>query len=80
MINRKCIHCNQPGGTGPRELRPYGPNGTDVCAECVLGPKAPEARKKLASKALIRQISQPGPLVLDAAEQAGPRPLKSNKC
>lgn len=40
-MKRICHYCKQPGEEkGPRELRPYGPNGTDVCAECVLGPNA----------------------------------------
>jgi hypothetical protein len=33
---RFCLYCGKKDGKGPRELRPYGPNGADVCAECVM--------------------------------------------
>ena len=70
---RKCIHCGQPGGTGKRELRPYGPNGTDVCAGCVFG--GPPERKREAERQLGARLMATEPLVLDADEQVGPRPL-----
>lgn len=73
-LERKCIHCKQPGGKGPRELRPYGPGGADVCAECVLGnPK----REKVAKHQLGQRLLTADPLLLDATEQVGPRPLKA---
>lgn len=76
---RKCYHCGQPGGKGPRELRPYGPGGSDVCAECVLGRDAPAGRRRQAERSLGRQLAQRGPLVLDSREQVGPRPIKKGK-
>lgn len=29
-----CHWCGQEGGTGPAELRPYGPDGADICFDC----------------------------------------------
>jgi hypothetical protein len=74
---RKCIHCGQPGGVGPRELRPYGPGGADVCAECVFN--GPPERLTEAQASLSKRLRHPGPLLLDPEEQAGPRPLKGHK-
>lgn len=79
MSERRCMHCKQPGGRGPRELRPYGPNGQDVCAECVLGKGAPGERAATARQQLGRALMAPGPLILDTSEQAGPRPMKRGK-
>lgn len=78
MIDRKCFYCKQSGGKGPRELRPYGPGGSDVCAECVLGEKAPDKLKRMADaeSAFSKQLATKGPLVLDSREQVGPRPIK----
>ena len=36
-IVEKRYYCGQPDGKGPRELRPYGPDGADVCFECAMG-------------------------------------------
>jgi hypothetical protein len=77
-MKRTCIYCHKPGGKGPRELRPYGPNGADVCAECVLGSSHPE-REEQAKQAFAKQIMISGPLVLIAEEQAGPRLLRKIK-
>lgn len=41
---RVCMYCKQPNGGGPRELRPYGPGGADVCFECALA--SPEKRRE----------------------------------
>ncbi len=76
-LTRKCIHCGKPGGVGPRELRPYGPGGADVCAECTFD--GPPARLKEAKRHLQRRLLHPGDLVLDPDEQVGPRPLKGGK-
>jgi len=70
---RICMHCNQPAGKGPRELRPYGPSGRDVCAECVF--KGPPERIAEAKQQLGVKLAQPNTLLLDATEQVGPRPL-----
>jgi len=79
MTERTCYKCHQPGGKGPRELRPYGPKGSDVCAECVFGKKGDKPNPKMVEEAL-RQLGQrflePGPHILDTTEQVGPRPLK----
>lgn len=71
---RTCIHCKRPGGKGPRELRPYGPGGADVCAECTFN--GPPARLKEAEQQLGMRLMHPGTLLLDPEEQIGPRPLK----
>lgn len=73
--SRYCMHCLRPGGTGPRELRPYGPGGKDVCAECVFD--GPPARLKEAERQLDARLINDEPLLLDDREQIGPRPLKS---
>ena len=75
-MSRSCHYCKRVGGKGPRELRPYGPGGVDVCAECVLGNSAPPDRRRTAEAALGRQLMTHEPLLLDVGEQAGPRPLK----
>lgn len=80
MTDRKCYKCKQPGGRGPRELRPYGPGGKDLCAECMFGSKGQKPSPKLEEEArrqLLKSLMAPGPLVIDPEEQAGPRSLKS---
>lgn len=74
MAERTCIHCGRPGGKGPRELRPYGPNGADVCAECTF--HGPPERVKEAEHQLGKRLMQPGPLVLAPEDQIGPVPVK----
>lgn len=72
---RYCMHCLQVGGKGPRELRPYGPGGRDVCAECTF--KGPPERLREAQKQLGERLMTAEPLVLDDREEVGPRPLKA---
>ncbi len=72
---RYCMHCSRPGGIGPRELRPYGPGGKDVCAECTF--KGPPDRLKEAERQLGARLLTSEPLLLDEREQVGPRPIKS---
>lgn len=74
MSRRTCMHCKLPGGVGPRELRPYGPGGRDVCAECTF--KGPPERLATAKAGLSKRLLATEPLLLDASEQVGPRPLK----
>lgn len=74
---RKCYHCKQPGGKGKRELRPYGPSGADVCAECVLGPSAPPERLQEAEKRFLGAFMTPGPHIIDSRDQVGPLPLET---
>ena len=74
MSERSCVYCGQPGGKGPRELRPYGPDGNDVCAECVFN--GPPERLKEAERHLGKCLLHPGTLLLDPKEQIGPRPVK----
>lgn len=74
---RRCMHCKKPGGKGPRELRPYGPGGQDVCAECVLN--GPPEREREARRQLARKVARPGVLLLDHREQRGPRPLRRGR-
>lgn len=68
-VERKCSICGQPSGPGPRELRPYGKGGADVCYECVFG--SPE-REAEAERQINKVLDQPGPLVLD---EEGIRPM-----
>ena len=56
MIDRKCFYCGKPGGKGPRELRPYGPDGADVCAECVVHGKDPK-RTKIAEEQFLKKFN-----------------------
>jgi hypothetical protein len=39
MTTTTCCVCNQPGGRGARELRPYGPGGKPICYECGMRPE-----------------------------------------
>lgn len=72
MAERRCIHC----GSSERELRPYGPNGADVCFPCVMGDDAPVERKRTAEGVFASRLLHPSNLLLDSREEAGPRPLK----
>lgn len=73
--SRYCMHCLCAGGVGPRELRPYGPGGRDVCAECTFN--GPPSRLKEAERQLGARLLTNEPLLLDASEQIGPRPYRS---
>lgn len=68
-MNRSCIYC----GSTEAELRPYGPNGADICFSCM---KASPERQAVARERLGMQLMAPGELVLVPDEQAGPRPPK----
>jgi hypothetical protein len=77
-MERRCYKCKQPGGKGKRELRPYGPNGSDVCAGCVFGTDEKGPNEKLieeARKQLGKQMAMVGDeiAVIDPTEQVGPR-------
>jgi hypothetical protein len=79
MSERHCCKCKQPGGKGSRELRPYGPNGADLCAGCVFGENGKKPNKELLSqieKQFDKQMAMVGDsvAVIDPTEQAGPRP------
>lgn len=51
-MGETCYKCHQPNGKGPRELRPYGPGGAWLCAECMFSdPKEEEgARQRFAAQ------------------------------
>ena len=72
---RYCMHCLRLDGRGPRELRPYGPGGRDVCAECTF--KGPPERLKEAERQLGVRLLPGETLLLDDRERVGPRPYKS---
>jgi hypothetical protein len=72
--SRYCMCCLRVGGPGRRELRPYGPSGRDVCAECVFD--GPPERMEEAERQLERRFLSQEPMILDPSEQVGPRPLK----
>ena len=74
---RYCMHCLRRGGSGPRELRPYGPGGRDVCAQCTF--QGPPDRREEAERQLSARMLTSKPLVLDNREQAGPRPLTDSE-
>jgi len=75
---RTCYKCHRIGGAGPRELRPYGPGGQDLCAGCMFGEDGnkpdPEVEEE-AKRQFTKRLLAPGPLFLDSTEQVGPRPL-----
>ena len=77
-IKRSCMYCRLPGGfdegEGEVELRPYGPNGEDVCFPCAMDTDHPE-RKTTAEGQLARRLLGPSPLILRDDEQVGPRPM-----
>jgi hypothetical protein len=77
MAERRCVHCKRPGGNGPRELRPYGPGGRDVCAECTFN--GPQERLKQAERELGKRLLTSEPLLLDSREEAGPRPYRRGR-
>lgn len=51
-MKEKCGTCERPNGLGKRELRPYGPGGTNICFECATStPKAnAEAKRQFGAK------------------------------
>lgn len=79
MVDRVCYKCKRGNGKGARELRPYGPNGQDICAGCVFGEDGnspnPEAENE-AKRQLTKRVMSPGPHVLDP--DVGPIPLRKH--
>jgi hypothetical protein len=43
MAVRQCCYCHQPNGKGKHELRPYGPDGADICFGCMTSTPEREA-------------------------------------
>lgn len=71
---RSCYHCKQSNGPGPRELRPYGPGGADVCAECVFN--GPPERRREAERQFTNKLGAAGDFALlteDGPKRIGPR-------
>ena len=67
-----CHYC----GPTDRELRPYGPGGSDVCFPCATATPEREAAAQSAFGALLdgaEAISATG--VVAIGEQSGPRPF-----
>lgn len=75
MSARVCIYCGKPNGPGVRELRPYGPGGSDVCAGCIVGEGG--QREKAAKKEFARQLreSTPEGSGVVSLTESGPEPL-----
>lgn len=76
---RHCYKCGKLAGHGKRELRPYGPNGKDVCAGCMFGEGGREpdpAVREEAERQIMRRFMEPGPHILTPD---GPVPLKRHK-
>jgi hypothetical protein len=71
MTDRKCHFC----GTTEKELRPYGPGGSDVCFPCATETPAREAAAQAAFGSLLdatEAVSQ-GPVMIGTDE--GPIPF-----
>ena len=43
MDVQQCCYCHQPDGKGDHELRPYGPEGADICFGCMTSTPEREA-------------------------------------
>lgn len=76
-MNNTCYYCGVENGSGPNELRPYGPNGSYVCANCILGdgPKC-KKREKLAREnyqKLLRDALKKSKVVVLTPN--GPKPI-----
>lgn len=63
-MSDKCYVCGCENGTGDNELRPYGPNGSPICAGCCFG--NPERKKEA-----IKQLN----IILDTCEELGVLPV-----
>lgn len=71
-LSPSCYYC----GPTDRELRPYGPGGSDVCFPCATATPERDAAAKAAFGALLdgaEAISTTG--VVAIGEQSGPRPF-----
>ncbi len=73
---RFCCRCERPNGPGPRELRPYGPGGKDICAECGLAPANVETTRtefesKLGAVSGPAILTEDGPKPASVVHQAG---------
>lgn len=66
---RVCAVCKSPEGSGERELRPYGKDGSLICYRCAQ--KSPKSRA-LARRAIGKKLDAEGPLILT---RDGPKPL-----
>lgn len=71
------MYCLLPSGAGPRDLRPYGPGGRDVCAECTFN--GPPDRLKCAEQELGKRLLTGETLILDDSEGIGPRRLMEHE-
>jgi hypothetical protein len=72
---RVCFYCKM----GMKELRPYGPNGEDVCAECV---KRDPEKNKIAEDRFMKLMNMAGKatgLVLLTDRGPVPVPLRGKK-
>lgn len=58
-MTRRCLHC----GKEDVDLRPYGPNGADVCFPCAMDVKHPE-RKAEADRQMAKRFLAPGTVIL----------------
>jgi hypothetical protein len=66
----RCCHCGCKNGTGPDELRPYGPGGAWVCFRCAMLPK----NLGTTETQFRSQLDAAGSVVV-IGEPTGPRPL-----
>jgi hypothetical protein len=76
MNDAKCYACGAASGAGKAECRPYGPNGSWVCAGCCFSDasKIAEAERQLA-----RQLDACGDVATIGDGNTGPRPATSRE-
>ncbi len=78
MAEPCCHKCKRPASEiGPDALRPYGPNGEDICFACATATPADHAaaRTKLHER-LARENAKAGPDGILIFAEGGPRGVK----
>jgi len=72
MKIRRCCYCGCENREGDKELRPYGPNGADICFGCMM--ESPE-REEEATRQFAMQLDACGDVAI-IGTSVGPYPLK----
>ena len=65
MSNGACFYC----GSVEKELRPYGPDGSDVCFPCATATPEREIATESAFGALLDAVSAVSPIVIIGGEK-----------
>lgn len=68
---KRCHYC----GPTDRELRPYGPGGSDVCFPCATATPEREEQMAAAFGALLDANSRIGSGAVVIGDESGPRPF-----